>query len=669
MATAPERTLVGGVYAIDFSQPLPEAASPLKAFAATRLGQGRYIAISVARGSPARPQVLSALAGHHVPHVLLPLASGPARLPTGDMGFFVICPMPSGAPLSARSQPWSEAEIMEHVLKPAARCLAELQDRNVTHRAIRPGNVFQSAPGAPITLGCAWAAPPACHQPDWIEPPHSAMCLPAGRGDGSIADDVYALGALIVALAAGTVPPEAAGSPRRKLEVGSYAALAGAHRLSAPVADLVRGMLADDPDHRPAPALLCSPATARARRLPSRTPHQAPRMLEIGSQPVWTAPMAAQAFQAEPESGLQVLRNGTLDRWLRQGLGDATTASQLDEVLRLREVQVDAAGGRADATLVMQVAAILDPLGPLVWRSVVIWPDGLGPALNYALHHATGHVDALGEIASSQLIRIWRDRRGQRQNQGDAQLQAPAQTRWRDSLAERLDALGVGAWYNAGPPEAGALRLCYSLNLLAPCESPNMAGWWVTKLADVLPAIEANAPALAAAHSPMVDGHMAAFIAARRDERLDADLNRLASMLSLSDPMSQLRLLARLQSKLLPGALPQLCAWVGQAMLPLLQRYSSRSRRSRLAEQLANVCTAGQLPAIAALLDQPAERQGDKEGLAAAMLRRAAIEASLAQIANEAPRRAERAKIMGHELAGGMALLAGAVAVAAAMLP
>ena len=124
----------------------------------------------------------------------MPVAHGPARMPGGQEAYFVIGQAPAGPALAAAQRPWSEGELLDCLLRPAVQALDRLQQRGVTHRAIRPDNLFRLGPGQPVMLGAAWAAPPASLQPAVFEPPYSAMCLPAGRGDGSIADDVYALG-------------------------------------------------------------------------------------------------------------------------------------------------------------------------------------------------------------------------------------------------------------------------------------------------------------------------------------------------------------------------------------------------------------------------------------------------------------------------------------------
>src|SRR5262249_1247034 len=80
--------------------------------------------------------------------LLIPIAYGAA-----GAACYAICIAAPGPSVLSRSRPWSEAELLECVLRPAARVLELLQARNMTHRAIRLDNVFQSAPGQPIVLG------------------------------------------------------------------------------------------------------------------------------------------------------------------------------------------------------------------------------------------------------------------------------------------------------------------------------------------------------------------------------------------------------------------------------------------------------------------------------------------------------------------------------------
>ena len=77
------------------------------------------------------------------------------------------------------------------------------------------------------------------------------MCHPAGRGDGSIADDVYALGVLLLWCVLGGPASwaEPSGLLRRKLELGSLPALAAGSAVSGAFQELLRLMLAEDPDH------------------------------------------------------------------------------------------------------------------------------------------------------------------------------------------------------------------------------------------------------------------------------------------------------------------------------------------------------------------------------------------------------------------------------------
>ena len=92
---------------------------------------------------------------------------------------------------------------------------------------------------------------------------------------------------------------------RRKLEMGTYAALAGDDRLPPIIGDLVRGMLAEDPEHRPTPTLLLDPASARGRRVAARPPRRAQQPDHHGGRRDLERPVAGLRAGDEPEAGVQ----------------------------------------------------------------------------------------------------------------------------------------------------------------------------------------------------------------------------------------------------------------------------------------------------------------------------------------------------------------------------
>jgi hypothetical protein len=303
--------VIADQFLVERNKALPPVGG-LLAFGASDQSSGRtdLMAVQIQRQFPARSRAFQVLTTP-IEGLLTPVAYGEA----GD-SCYAICLAPPAPSLLARLRSWSEAELMECVLRPVARILEALSDRGITHRGIRLDNVYQTAPGQPVVLGAAWFAPPAMAQPALFEPPYSAICLPAGRGEGSVADDVYALGVLLLCLVLGRAPLaslDEAAIIRRKLVMGTYAALAGEERLPPIIGDLVRGMLAEDPEHRPTPTLLLDPASARGRRVAARPPRRAQHAIALAGGEIWDARSLAQAMAMEPEQGLHALRSGTVE--------------------------------------------------------------------------------------------------------------------------------------------------------------------------------------------------------------------------------------------------------------------------------------------------------------------------------------------------------------------
>ena len=617
------------------------------------------MAVQSRRGAPPRAQVLGLLTPAGIPGILTPIAHGPAKDASGGESWFVICPVPPGRPLvSGLAQPfspWNEREIIETVLRPAARALEELQARHVTHRNLNPANLFQGNRGEPVILGSAWSAPPAALQSAVFEPPYSGMCRPGGRGEGTIADDVYSLGVTLIVLALGRVPlagMSAMEVARRKVELGSFNALAGDERLPQMIADLARGMLAEDPEHRPHPTLLHDPAGARSRRVAARPPRRAQRPLDIGDSEAWTARTLAFSIAADPDAGVRLLRSGAVDRWIRRSLGDGLLASRLDEALRLRASQGEGDDRREDAVLAMRSVALLDPLAPLCWPGVALWPDGFGSALAEDEPAGALSADVVGDIIGTEAIALWAACRPDRC----------------DPLSLRLDAHQQRTLFRQRGWGGGVERLRYALNPLLACRSPLVQPAIVARTAELLPALDRTAGQGKHGDLP-IDRDLAAFIAARSDVRVDGELAQIADgRHPEAAALGVLRLYAGLQARTRGPAVPALAAWIAERAAATLTVFKSRASREHRQAALGELAGAGRLVALLGVIDDPealaADRRGFDEAIQAAMR----IDGELAAISASRDNRHQAARRLAQDCVAGAGATALMLAVFFAML-
>ena len=670
MAQAPREGLIGGRYVVELSRPMAGAGGGLPAFAASDPHDPQAALVAI-QAPPAQPPPLRQLAAlgqvrdrESLAGMLAPLAHGAAPAPGEQEGYFIICPAPPGPALQL-GRAWGEAELSTLLLAPVAAMLDRLQALGLTHRALRPENLFHGGAGAAVVAGCGWAAPPAALQPALYEPPYMAMCLPAGRGAGSIADDVYALGVLLVVLAAGRDPLAGLSEAQviaRKLELGSYDALTAGARLPPGVVELVRGMLAEDPDHRPPPALLMDPAAARGRRLASRPARRATRAIEIGGLEVWNTRMLAYAIGRQPDAGAQALRAGEVDQWLRRALGDVGMAARVDEAAQPRargegtaapasaQGQGGGAEARFDPHAALRAVVAADPLAPLCWRGIALWPDGLGPALAEAQIIASPALRQLEELVAQEVVPAWAEQRAERCDVSQLRQEARVQKAW---LRQRGAAGGLP-------------RLCYGLSPLMPCGSPLLTGRWVAGLAELLVALEAAAGRAELRRGPPVDRHVTAFIAARADQRLESETAEDGS--PVASAMLPLRLLARLQDRLRAGPLPALGQWLAQTGVMALDLWHGATRRSQIEQKLGELARQGDLMAMLQLLDDARALEADRHGEQMAIAEVQRIDVQLSRMAATRVDNAETARRLGQEVCVALGLLTLVAAVGLSVL-
>jgi hypothetical protein len=645
----PQASLIGGQYAVDISHAVPDGGGGLDGFAVNDRHGARVglLAVRTRDHAPARAPALLALLAGPVDHVMTPIAHGAA-----GAGYFVICPLPPGPPIwphgAPSITPWNERALLDDLLRPAALALDRLADRRVTHRAIRPDNAFRLKAGEPVTLGMGWAGPPAALQPAVFEPPYVAACPPSARGEGSIADDVYALGVTLLTMAVGRRPMDGMDDTaivRRKLEVGSYAALVGDARLPPVIADLLSGMLAEDPEHRPHPGMLVDPGSARGRRVAARPSRRAQRSLDIGITQAWTLRNLADNLGRDPEQGARLLRMGAVDSWLRRHLGDPGLAARLDEIAGPTAGRDMASDGVADQLLITRAVALLDPLAPLWWGGQALWPDGIGPALAYTDRPAGDptRAEALRGLIDGEIVTSW--------------------------IALRPERIDVAAVKSVTRLQRGILRqrgwggglaaLRYALNPLLPCASPLLAGQIVVRAADILPALEAAATRPEQRRLAPIDAEIGGFLVGRGETNLLPDL---AALSTAADPARigglQLRILAGLQAQFLAPPLPQLGAWLGELAAPAVAVWRSRTRRARADAAFGELRQTGNLLALLRLVDDRPALETDAREAQAALQDVAAIDHELSLLLQGAPARTSFARRIGYELTTALALTA-----------
>jgi len=610
------------------------------------------MALRVQPDHPPRADALDALLDQKFAGMLAPCGHG-----VGGDSYYVICPAPPGPSLARNPRPWGEAELLACLIRPAALALAQLEALGQTHRAIRPNNIFQARPGAPVVLGAAWAGPPAALQSAVFEPPYMAQCLPSGRGNGVIADDIYALGAVMLALARGETPMAGMDETAillRKLELGSLAALLGDARVPGLIADLARGMLAEDPAHRLSPEMLAEPLVARARRVTTRQDRGATRPLVIGRISAGTTRTVALAMARDPAAATDCLRGDALETWLRRARGDNTLATSIEDAKRMHLAMSDP-GEATNAAYSARVIALLDPLAPPCWQGISVWPDGIGPALAAARDEPT-IAARLTALIRAEGFSVWASARATRTD--DLQLRREA-ARLRTILDTNR------ARTSPGPATGELSRLRYELNPLVNCASPLLRGHWVTDAASLLPALEAVAGQAEFQRDLPIDTEIAAFIATRARHREERDA--AADPTAARSPRTALRLYASLQARYhADRPLPGLARWLHAHATPLIDAWQERPRRIALRQQLGKMVEHGQLLPMFALLEDEAAHDTDARNAAKAAARQAEIDQALHDIAQSGQARAEIARRLGQELATG-AGLAGLVGMLATL--
>jgi hypothetical protein len=594
------------------------------------------------------------------PHVMTPITFGPVDWPPAKRRCLAIVferPI-GGRLLNSHDQiiaPWVEQDIVERVLAGLLPGLRALSIEGIAHRGIRPTNIFfRDAARCHATLGDCVTHPPAAHQPVAYETIESGMAMRSARGNGTIADDLYALGVLCLYLSIGQPPGQGytdEGLIDEKIKRGSFNTLAGDARLSAAMTELCRGLLIDDESERwTLPEL---EHWLHGRRLTPKVTSpaaRAARPFEINGEACLTARMLGRALVRAGDQAIHAVRSHGLEVWLQRSLGDKAMCDGVAHALADGDSPVSSNIGQ-DARLVARVAVALDPRAPIRYRSLSFTLDGFGNALAEAILSG-GDVKLLMEALLSRLPQFWCHR------QDPSHPEHQASIREFDRLRRMVEDLRAGF---------GMERLVYDLNPALHCLSPFVEESFIHSLSDLLPALElAAADGRIQAHP--VDRYIASFVADRSKSFDDTILTAIGSADPSIRVAGMLHLLGQLQLQYGPVSLPALSGVFGRQAQVLIIRFRNRRTRDRLESELATVLRAGSLVQLLQFLDNTQERQTDSALFARARANFALAGQGINRCENDRLRIPEEAAATASTIAAGVSMLIGIFAVVASFL-
>ncbi len=622
-------------YLIDASSPLVELDSPsAKAYAVQDRKQlnRQLFALICAPGLPPRTKVMAALRGATIPG-MMPLIEWDTVYwpPLGQRCMAVIFGRPQGGKLLMSPMPEdrqiNDNELARRVLDPVARAVQELARRGTTHGSIRPDNLFfMDEERNDVVLGESVCAPPGFHQPPALETIERAMTSPAGRGEGTVGDDFFALGTTLVCLVLGHTPGEDLSEDdliTARTEWGSYTTYCGSARVPLALLEPLRAMLSDDPKDRwDTDKLERWLDGQRLSPLQLKSAPKSETAFTFAGKAYRTTRTLARAMTLNVSEAAKAIKGGALDVWLRRGLKDGKRATAVAEV-------VEAAGTHhndwlgSDDVVVAKVAMLLDPQAPIRYKGFSFLPEGYGSALAVELVRG-GDIQIAAEAVARELPGFW--------------LSAQ-----HDSLADkRAIAKTFGqlrGFLQINEPGYGIERCLYELNPSLPCQSQLVIEDYVVDIGNLLPALDRKATRTDVTTKPM-DRHIAAFIAARFDEDIEPHLRALASAEEKKSLIGVLSLLAFVQWRLRLDALYGLSSWVGGLLGPASNVYRSRTTRGRIEREIPRLVRHGSLPEIFGLLEDIEARKHDAQGHAAAQAAFAEAEAEIKRLAEGGAARA-----------------------------
>lgn len=565
----------------------------------------------------------------------------------------IIFELPMGGPALEqirRGNPrLTEYDIPRKIIQPLVDGVRHIHSAGVIHRNIRPDNLFfTDAECQEIAFGECVTAPAGFDQPSVFEPIERAVANPAGRGDGTMADDMFALGATLVVIITGRNPIERIKGEDllfQRLNIGSYATICGNAKIPISLLEPLRGLLADNPEDRwSIDQIDMWLSGLKQTPMQKKSASKGDTPFRFGGRDHVNPRTLAHAFNRQISDAVQTLKDENFHAWLKRSLRADELSETLKGFIDNAVFHKDDYQG-TEEHLVARACSVMDPNGPIRYKGMSICIDGFGPMLASEIIR-NGNVQDLTELVNRDIWQFWTGNRAS----------------FMDTIDIARSFTQMKNWLGINDPGFGLERCLYEMNPGITCQSEYVIEESVINIDALLPALD-QAANNADARTKPVDRHVIAFIASRFNEDIAPHLRALASPKEGTSVIGMLSLLAFLQWKLRADPVYGLASWVGGVLGPAINGYHSRTTRAEIEREIPRLVRKGSLPELFDLIDNAEKRQEDQDGYADALDKYIACAMEVEEIEGTGSELTEKAEKTGQKTAAMISILTTMIAV------
>ncbi len=479
---------------------------------------------------------------------------------------------------------------LKHIILGLISAAEALKGYGIIHRSIRPDNLFfRNKDCTEVIVGDCLASFPAYHQPAAYETIESLMAMPAGRGNGTEKNDIYAIGATCLSLLYGKeLLSDLSVSEviRLKMKKGSFNILSTEEKIPTSLVSVFKGLLADDNNAR-------WNFIQTYNYLEGKTPYIAShnlqeklkRSLTINGEKCSSAKEVAYALYLNPNDGWEIIKSGKLLEWVKNGLENDEIYSHIEKLVS----QTDESSSHD--MVISQICILLDHAAPIHIRDISVFPDGASKAIYYCMQHNI-NLNNFYDLFNSELIRNW-------------YLEQP-------DLRTPMNLSELRININRKDIGYGLERIIYELDEDLPCLSPLLGEEYVNTGARVLKALDANYLNIKGEIRPY-DKNIIAFLRCKLGKKIDGiilDLNANKEGMQIS---AIIRLYADMQKKYGPVQLINLGQWLSSISKPVIESYHNLKLQKKIEKDLAKVAKSGKIIEICQALEDPETKEKDTE--------------------------------------------------------